>query len=161
MTIKHYRLTFLFMETILVITNVISTIFMLGVIWVIQLVHYPLFTYVSRNNFYNFHNLHSKNISFVVIFPMLVELISSALLIIFHPDSIPTNYFILGFVLLILIWISTFLLQVKYHGSLSQGFDYTQFKKLVDTNWIRTICWTIRGVIVIYILILLINPKIN
>ncbi len=149
------------METILVITNLISTIFMLGVIWVVQVVHYPLFTYVSVYNFSEFHNLHSKNISFIVIFPMLVELISSGLLIKFHPDSIPKNYFIVSFVLLLLIWISTFVLQVKYHGSLSHGFDYIQFKKLVYTNWIRTIFWTVRSVIVIYILTFFVNLNLN
>lgn len=36
---------------------------------------------------------------------------------------------------------STALLQVPCHSILAKGFDATAHERLVNTNWIRTICW--------------------
>jgi hypothetical protein len=48
---------------------------------------------------------------------------------------------------LILIWASTFLLQVPLHGILEQQPDTRSMERLVTTNWTRTILWTLRLVL--------------
>jgi hypothetical protein len=41
--------------------------------------------------------------------------------------------------LLLIIWLSTALLQAPYHQRLSQGFDLNVHQQLVRTNWIRMV----------------------
>ena len=54
-----------------------------------------------------------------------------------------------GAVLVAIIWASTALIQVPCHAKLVEGFDARAHRRLVDTNWIRTIAWTLRGAIVL------------
>jgi hypothetical protein len=49
--------------------------------------------------------------------------------------------------LVVVIWFSTFLLQVPCHTRLSQGFDAQIHAQLVSTNWIRTLAWSARAVV--------------
>jgi hypothetical protein len=50
--------------------------------------------------------------------------------------------------LVFLIWLSTFLLQVPIHKDLQSGKDFKRISRLVTTNWIRTIAWSIKAIIV-------------
>ncbi len=52
-----------------------------------------------------------------------------------------------AFVLLLIIWISTFMLQVPAHQSLSTTWNAATHKRLVLTNWIRTVGWSVRSVL--------------
>ena len=38
--------------------NIASTWFMIGLIWFVQIVHYPLFVYVGSKEFRTFHENH-------------------------------------------------------------------------------------------------------
>ena len=80
---------------------------------------------------------------------MILELVSLVYLIIKFPLKI--EYHVLG-LLLGLIWISTFLLQVPCHHELSKG-NIIVIDKLIKTNWIRTIAWSIKTSLVIILLI--------
>ncbi len=57
----------------------------------------------------------------------------------------------MGLGLLIVIWVSTAALSVPAHDVLTAGFSDGAYRKLVNTNWIRTVAWTARGVIVMVI----------
>lgn len=123
---------------------------MTGVIWLIQLVHYPSFSRIDAAKFAEFHQFHTKNISFIVLPLMLTELITAFYLI--YQKS-PFQYSLqFGLSLVLIIWLSTFLLQVPAHNALAHGFDDLQYKKLINTNWIRTIAWTLRSFVLIFIL---------
>ena len=138
---------------ILILVQVLTTFFMTGLIWVIQIVHYPLFEYIGKYEFIAYEKKHSKLISFIVAPMMLIELASAIIIII-------SNYFTgdlyilftIAFLLLIIIWISTMLIQVPQHRILSYSYDLKVIKDLAKSNWIRTICWSLRSVILMYIL---------
>ena len=136
------------MKEVFLINFVVST-YMLGVIWFVQIVHYPLFNFVSKDLFSEFENNHSFRTFKVVAIPMIIELLSSFILIFSKNNQ---DLFILNFLIVIVIWISTFLLQVPNHKVLQKGFSYTFHTKLVRTNWIRTFCWTLRAVLNLYLL---------
>ena len=125
---------------------------MTGVIWFVQIVHYPLFRFVGRDSFEQFSITHSGYASYVVTVPMLVELVSSVILLKWYPENLSYNFFIFGFILVLLIWMSTFLMQVPAHRSLSNGYDYKSINHLVKSNWIRTILWSIRSVLMTYLI---------
>ena len=125
---------------------------MVGLIWLIQLVHYPLFNRVGSDSFQQYHHGHSMLITPIVGIVMVVELVSSMVLILQPLKGNSLRVPIFGFILVILIWASTAFLQVPYHQTLSQVFDPQSVNMLVMTNWIRTIAWSLRGVITLYIL---------
>ncbi len=130
-----------------------STLLMVGVIWMVQLVHYPLFLYANRETFVAFQKAHMFWISWVVIPPTLVELATGAYLVFVLPENILYWIVLVGGILVVVIWFSTFLFQVPKHEILSQGFDEMAHSQLVLGNWIRTIAWSLRGVLVVWMLV--------
>jgi hypothetical protein len=55
-----------------------------------------------------------------------------------------------GLGLTLIIWASTFFVQVPLHDKLAGGFDSDAHRLLVNTNWIRAVAWSLRGIIVFY-----------
>ena len=49
-----------------------STLFMTGLIWFVQVVHYPLFDRVGAARFVPYHAAHSRRTSWVVAAPMAI-----------------------------------------------------------------------------------------
>lgn len=127
-----------------------SCFFMTGVIWIVQLVHYPYFHYSDNQSFADAQKFHTTKISYVVLPAMIIELLASLYLLYQVPDIIsPSTSFIL-FALLTLIWISTFFLQVPLHNSLAKEKNSPIIRRLVQTNWIRTLAWSLRSLIFLY-----------
>lgn len=122
---------------------------MTGLIWFVQIVHYPLFDTVGASEFVNYETKHSKLTTYVVIVPMFVELITSCLLLLSRPQVIGKEVW-LGVLLVGIIWLSTAFLQVPQHNILTKGFNDAAYQSLVSTNWLRTIAWTLRTLLVSY-----------
>lgn len=125
--------------------------FLCGLIWVIQAVHYPLFAKIPSEAFAHYEADHQKRISFVVVPAMVLELASAIALVLNPPPSLPINLLVINIILLALIWISTFALQVPLHRNLSRGYDARAIDRLVRTNWIRTLGWTLKTLLLITI----------
>ncbi len=128
---------------IVIAIHLAATVFMTGLIWFVQVVHYPLFAAVGREQFANYEQLHTTLTTYVVGPVMLLEL-GTALLVAYSRPGV-TSY--LGLGLLAVIWASTAFLQVPKHNVLQYGFDAQAHAALVSTNWIRTVCWTARTVL--------------
>lgn len=123
---------------------------MVGVIWTIQVVHYPFFHRVDKQGYGLHMDAHRKKISYIVIPVMLAELASAVGLV-----FIKTQFqfeFIAGLILLLMIWISTVVIQVPSHHILANGYNQTETDKLVKRNWIRTILWSFRLAILLFVL---------
>ena len=130
---------------LLILYNIIITFFMLGLISTTQLVSYPLFLKVNKNSFKNYHQSYVKRICLIVVPVMLLELIISFYLFYSYPAVLT----ILSFIILMMIFLSTFFIQVPIHGSIEKFADSNLFLKLIRTNWIRTVLWFIKGFILI------------
>lgn len=130
---------------------------MTGVIWFVQVVHYPLFDGVGLEGFKAYELRHSNLTTFVVIVPMVIELLTAALLIWRRPAFITSWEIYLGLGLVIIIWLSTAFLQVPQHTTLALGFDASAHGFLVSSNWVRTAAWTLRTWLVCRWLYRLIN----
>ena len=141
--------------------NLASTWYMVGLIWLIQLVHYPLFNYVGSEEFIVFHDNHKILITPVVGIVMIVELVTSVI-ILFQPHSGIRNWLsIVGIILLGIIWSSTIFFQIPIHNTLSSKFNENALIMLINTNWIRTICWSVRGIILLLVLDKLLKNRNN
>jgi hypothetical protein len=134
----------------MLLLNTASTLFMTGLIWFVQIVHYPLFNAVGTEKFIAYEVRHSNLTTFVVIVPMFVELITSVVLLWQRPDGIALWQLWLGLGLVGVIWFSTALLQVPQHSILSQGFNENAYQMLVQSNWLRTVAWSLRSGLVLY-----------
>lgn len=124
------------------------TVFMTGLIWTIQIVHYPSFGFVKEERYREFQHFHMRRITFIVGPLMLIELLTGALILFKNYQHIP---FVVSVVLLALIWLNTAILNVPIHNKLLSEGDEGLFKKLVLSNWPRTILWSVRSLILSYI----------
>ena len=128
------------------------TLYMTGVIWLIQVIHYPLFNLVGENTFKNYHKGHIQKTSSVIAIPMVLELLTALYLLVRHNDYRNNTIFLISTALLILIWVITFLISVPKHNILSSGHNEQAITALVKTNWIRTVAWTVRAIILFILL---------
>ena len=128
------------------IANAAATWFMVGVIWLVQVVIYPSFRDIEPSQFRSAMLRHQALTGRVVILPMLVELVTSLLLLIFNPDSVSAW---LGAISVGVWGLLTMLVQVPIHMRLAESWpDAELIDHLVNWNWPRTIAWTAHGVIV-------------
>ena len=136
----------------LLIIHAAATFFLGGLIWTIQAVHYPLFALVGRDQFAQYERQHQARITRVVAPPMVVELVTALLLLVWTPDAVPYWALIVGAALVVWIWISTAAEAVPRHRELELGFNDEAHRGLMQANWRRTFLWTVRCGLVLWML---------
>jgi len=127
------------------------TLLMTGIIWFVQIVHYPLFALVDPAHFPRYEAEHATRTGWVVAPPMCLELGTALLFLLpaFRPSFVSARSAWLGASLVGIIWLSTGLIQVPLHSRLGGGYDPSAIARLVATNWVRTIAWTARSVLML------------
>ena len=135
----------------MLVIHLIATSIIVGVIWVIQLVHYPSFHFIELKQYTTFQRFHMSRISFVVIPAMLTELFTLILIIISMDQVDP--FIFTSALLLTVIWLMTAVFFSGVHQKLTLGYDQVVVEKLVKLNWGRTLLWTLRLLLIsIYII---------
>ncbi|MFH5804838.1 hypothetical protein [Alienimonas sp. DA493] len=129
-----------------------ATLPLVGLIWTVQLVHYPLFDGVGAEGFAEYERRHTVRITWIVAPLMLAELAVSGWLALRVPEGVPAWQCWLRAALTAGIWLSTSFLQVPRHKELAAGFAPAAHAALVGTNWIRTGLWTARGILTLAML---------
>ncbi len=136
-------------SNLLLMAHVLATVYMTGVIWFVQVVHYPLFALVGQAEFTGYEARHVRRTGWVVGPPMILEA-GTGLALVFVPSLAPYRLGLgVSLAVLAAIWISTIALQVPAHRTLEAGFDANAHRRLVASNWIRTAGWTLRSLLVI------------
>ena len=136
----------------LLIIHAVASIWMTSLIWIIQLVHYPFFNYVDQNKQRLAANFHTSRIFWCVFPAMIIEVFTLFLYLI--QKTTVTGLDIIIASLLFIIWACTFFIQVPQHQAMATGYAQSLVNNLVKYNWIRTTCWTIKTMLVGYLLIL-------
>ena len=67
-------------------------------------------------------------------------------------DAVPRWLSFSSGAVLAAIWMSTAFFYAPLHGRLGQGFDEALHRRLVTSNWLRTVAWTMRGVAAVWML---------
>jgi hypothetical protein len=142
------------MEPIALVLNLVSTWYMVGLIWFVQLVHYAQFGQVGGEGFCEYHRRHTRFTTFAVGPAMLVEMATAVLLVVRRPAVLPAWAAWIGLGLVAAMWASTAFLQVPKHEILARGFDSGACRTLNRTNWIRTVGWSARGIIMAWVTVL-------
>ncbi len=115
---------------------------MVGVSLITQLVTYPSFKLIKSSSFSEFHKSYTNKMLFIVAPVMILELISSLLLVIFYVSDNNTEIGLL--ITLMLIWFLTFFIIVPIHNKLTVNYNKDLNQKLIKYNGLRTILWIIK-----------------
>ncbi|WP_299676134.1 hypothetical protein [uncultured Dokdonia sp.] len=107
-------------------------------IWIIQLIVYPSFHYYDRNSLVEWHSNYTSRFSFIVI-PLMLGQLGIA----FYSLTLTINFnTIINLVIIVIIWLITFLIFVPIHSKISRGkISDRMLSSLVRKNWLRTIFW--------------------
>ena len=120
---------------------------MAGLIWTMQLVHYPALEGASPEAF-------ARNVrrTRALVAPVLFLEFVSAVLLAGAPPFGRRAIAWTGLGLLILIWSSTAFVQYPLHRRLAERWDRDDFARLLRTNRLRVALWTARGFIALALL---------
>jgi hypothetical protein len=124
-----------------------ATCFNTGLIWIIQLVHYPGFLKIGREGYDAYQAFHMRSISWIVGPSMLLEAISTGLLLFYLKELPLTALFYCSLFLLLTIWVNTAFFAVPAHNKLLSGYNVEAINNLVNVNWWRTFAWTARSIL--------------
>jgi quinol-cytochrome oxidoreductase complex cytochrome b subunit len=138
------------------LSQTIVTTMMTGVIWVVQIVLYPLFKpYADRGEVEELEKLHqyyTPKITFVVLPLMFIEL-GLALW------SLALERSLIQVVLLALVlgaWAVTFFISVPCHNIVTNSGEALKKQqavtRLIHTNWLRTCFWSARACVLWFFL---------
>ena len=117
------------------LANLVLAAYLTGVIWLVQVVHYPLFAAVGARAWPAYEAAHRRRITWVVAVPMLAQLPVAAVLL-------PGALAIANACLVALAFLSTVAWLGPLHGRLQAGWDGALHRRLVRGNWLRTMAWT-------------------
>lgn len=133
---------------LLAILRISSDAGLLALIWIVQLVIYPSFKYYELPNLKVWHDLYTKRITIVVMPLMLLQLSLSVYNFILGMND---ALVVLDMFLVLLTWITTFLIFVPLHNSITKDKHAADsVNKLVRYNWIRTFLWSVIFIMTFY-----------
>ena len=137
----------------LLVIHAAATWFMVGLIWMVQTVHYPLFLRVTDPGFVAYEQGHTRRMGSLLAVPASVEVGTATALVWFRPDGVALGVILVAGFLLAAIWIMTGLVQAPLHARLAAGSEPRLIRRLVVSNWWRTGAWTLRGALVASMLV--------
>ncbi|SFQ26366.1 hypothetical protein [Hymenobacter arizonensis] len=130
---------------LLILLNFAAAAYLTGLIWTVQVVHYPSFGQVPKAAWAAFHAAHTRRMSYVVLVPMVLELGLAIWLAWAGRAALPSGSGWWSVALVVLVWAVTFFISVPFHNCLAVGYDYIAIDGLIRTNWFRTVLWTARA----------------
>ena len=141
------------LEDTMLVAQAVASAAMCGLIWFVQGVHYPMFTAITGERSRGYAVENQRRTTPVVLPFMVVELVSAAVIACWPPAGIGRGAAVAGLALVVVIWLSTFLVQVPLHARLAgEGHSPGVVAALVRSNWIRTIAWTARALLAAWML---------
>ena len=135
------------------VAQVVGSVGMFGVIWMVQVVHYPLMRLVSGEQFARFETAHRARISWVVGPLMLIEGMCVLAFLFAPPAGLPWWLPWVGAGVEAIAVGTTAFISAPLHEQLNAHFDEATLHRLVATNWIRTVAWTCRAAVAIAMLV--------
>lgn len=125
---------------------------MCGIVWFVQVVHYPLFA--SRGGDERAYALENRARTARVVIPfMLAEGVAATVIAWAPPPGIPRVAAVAGLALVAAAWLSTALVQMPLHARLArEGHVADVVAALVRSNRLRTVIWSLRAALAAWML---------
>lgn len=138
---------------LLVVLNAASALVMTGVIWFVQVVHYPLLAIVPVENARTVAGEHQSRTAWVVGAPMGIEGVTTLWLMFDRPAGVSLVLAWAGGACVAVALLCTVLLSVPRHARMAENPDARVGRELVLTNWPRTVAWSLHGIIGVVLLL--------
>jgi len=121
-----------------------ASLYMLGLIWFVQVVHYPLMARVGPEAVKDYARAHTGRTFWVTGPQMVVELglTLATALVLMGERPLVASLALAALGVCLVNWVSTFFIQIPLHGRLQATGDAAEVRGLVRTNWIRSVAWT-------------------
>ena len=132
--------------TVLLVCLVAAS-FMAGLSWFVGVVHYPLFAGVGPDGWGDYHRRHSDRTTWVVLPPMLAELVTAAWLVVDTPLGVSGAAAAAGLALAAATWVLT-AGAAALHGRIGDPLDPRAHRALLLVHHTRTACWSTHAVLV-------------
>ncbi len=141
------------MMNLIVLIQVFATFFLAGLSWFVQWVHYPLFHYVSESTFSDFHKAHVVRTQVLIFLLLPVEIVTSAMTAIYGFRGLAHSLWVVNFIFVIGICLSTLFIQMPIHRQLSLEKSSKLIDLLVLSHGLRTALWTFRSAFLALVLL--------
>jgi hypothetical protein len=129
----------------MIIWYLFASFSMFGLIWTIQLVHYPSFSYINKDLSLIFQHFHQRRISYIVAPLMLIEIFLSG----YFYFSSNSDFWLIQFCLVCIIWLYTFFISIPSHNKLDKNYSSKSLNFLVKANWLRTTLWSLKSIFIL------------
>ena len=134
------------MRDALLVLDLVASWAMVGLIWFVQIVHYPLLSLVPASSAAAVATEHQRRTAWVVLLPMAVQGFTSLGLMRWVPNGVSGWLPWANGVCVAIALASTVLLSVPRHARMAANPDEKVGRELVLTNWPRTVAWSASGV---------------
>lgn len=139
------------METIFLLFNLISTLLIAGILWFVQLVHYPLFNEMPAKNMVNYGYYHMQKISGIINLLFIIDFITIVFLLLLVNSDLSATLMLINISIFLFIVILTRITFLPIYQQISKNPNSILITKLINLNWIRTLVWSLK---VIFMLII-------
>lgn len=112
---------------------------LLVLIWVVQIIIYPGMHAWVNEKFADLHRDYTRRISVIVGPLMLAQAVLALRQIIIAPEFLS----VMQAILIASVWSVTIFISVPLHRRLSSGYDARVINRLINTNWLRTVGWSL------------------
>ncbi len=126
-------------------------LYLTGVVWFAQLVHYPLLDRGNSADFPAFAHAYQRRTLWVVTPGLIGEIASAVLLMWLWPS--PQSF--AGLAALTAVWVSTGFWVIPAHLKLKRGYDRQVHQCLVRRNLPRALLWTLRSLVMLWTVVTL------
>jgi hypothetical protein len=110
-----------------------------GVLWAMQLMHYPLYTLVGEGDFVRYISANNQRAVPTAIIPAVLNIIFSGLLLWRRPGAVPQAGAVVALALSLGVLAASLAWQAGIHTKLAHdGKSPRLIRQLVSTNWVRT-----------------------
>jgi len=119
-----------------------------GTMTTLQIQHYGIYPLVGRDNFAQYIRANNRAALVPAILPAMALLITSLLLVFVRPRFMTEGEAGLALVLNLTLLASTFIWQRRLQGEMAEtGYDDVKTKRLLATNWIRTVGFLVQALL--------------
>src|SRR5258706_11634231 len=120
---------------------------------VLQIQHYGIYPAVGKENFAAYMRANNRAAAIPTIVPAMLLLLSSVALLVQRPGFVRPYEAAAGLGLNLIALLSTFVWQRPIQGQMADtGYDDTNTRRLIATNWIRTIAHWLIAILAMVIL---------
>ncbi len=130
-----------------------ATFFNNALHWYTQVTTYPLLSWVGQTEFVSFHKEYERRLPFSIYAPYTLLMLSTLLLLFFHPAEIELGWVFMLLILNASIMVVSLVFAVPIHSRLDrQGYsDKAGIRGLMRYNSVRFIASSTSSIIMLYL----------